>query len=360
MRRKTPKDYHDFAQSRRSLKWLGPKVPNVNTKTWWECDRGHQWETCLHSLQNGAGCPICAGTIPKTADDYYALAEQRGFIWCGPEVSNVSTKTWWSCNYGHKWSAHYSNIRNGTGCPFCARGIKSAADFHILAKKNGFEWLGQELPPNTQSKTPWKCSERHIWESTYNIIQSGKGCPFCGGKAPKTIEDYHALAQERNFSWLGNALPETTFIKAKWKCPEGHTWSTTYASIRNGKGCPKCDHRINGAKTSRLQRRLCKMLGGELNYPCDSYRIDVALPDKMIAIEYDCWFWHGHKQNYDAQRDADLIAARWKVLHIKSNNQLPSKREIEKGIAQLIGGEEIIEIILDDWEQGPTRGDISN
>lgn len=99
-------------------------------------------------------------------------------------------------------------------------------------------------------------------------------------------------------------------------------------------------------------------MGGKLNYPCNSYKIDIALPDKKIAVEYDCWFWHGHKQDYDAQRDEILLAAGWKILHVKSNNQLPLQQEIEGAIAQLLKGEKMIEIILEDWGQGPTFADI--
>jgi hypothetical protein len=77
-RRKTPADYHALAE-KRGFRWLGPEVPNIQTKTRWEYEEGHQWEAIYSSIQRGTGCPFCAGSLPKTLEDYRALAEERGF-----------------------------------------------------------------------------------------------------------------------------------------------------------------------------------------------------------------------------------------------------------------------------------------
>jgi hypothetical protein len=100
---------------------LGPEAPNVQTKTGWQCPQGHQWQATYDKIRGGTGCPYCAGSLPKTPDDYHALAEKRGFVWTGPEVANIKTKTGWQCPQGHHWQANYSKIQSGTGCPFCAR-----------------------------------------------------------------------------------------------------------------------------------------------------------------------------------------------------------------------------------------------
>jgi hypothetical protein len=118
-KRNKPDDYHALATTA-GLLWLGPEVPNVNTKTGWECEQGHQWEACYNDIQQGNRCPHCAGTMPKTPGDYHALAAARGFRWLGPEVPNTGTRTWWECDQGHRWEARYDNIKQGTSCPSCA------------------------------------------------------------------------------------------------------------------------------------------------------------------------------------------------------------------------------------------------
>ena len=99
------------------------------------------------------------------------------------------------------------------------------------------------------------------------------------------------------------------------------------------------------------------MLGGELNHPFGRYSIDVALSvdGVAIAVEYDSWYWHSHRQIDDAQRDDELLAAGWRVLRVKSNELLPSLEQLDAAISRLLTGENQVEIVLDDWGKGPTK-----
>jgi hypothetical protein len=38
------------------------------------------------------------------------------------------------------------------------------------------------------------------------------------------------------------------------------------------------------------------MNGVELNYPSKNFAIDIAVPKKMLAIEYDGSYWHKNKR----------------------------------------------------------------
>jgi hypothetical protein len=352
---KTPADYHALAKER-GFRWLGPEVQNAVTKTTWECEQGHCWETSYNAIQQRHGCPVCAGNAPKTSADYHALAKERGFRWVGPEVPDTRTKTGWECEQGHQWEARYSNIQRGDGCPVCAGNFpKAPADYHTLARERGFRWIGPEVS-NANAKTGWECEQGHQWEATYHNILRDSGCPFCAGLSPKTPADYHTLAEERGFRWLGPEVPNTQ-TKTGWECEQGHQWEAIYNSIRQGTGCPICVDMVEGARVSQVQRDLCKMLGGELNHSCGSYWIDVALTldGVAIAVEYDSWYWHHNREAYDTQRDAELLAAGWRVLRVKSNELLPAHEQLDAAIARLLAGEDWVEIVLDDWGKGPTR-----
>jgi hypothetical protein len=144
-RRKTPADYHALAE-KRGFRWLGLKVPGVRAKTTWECEDGHQWQASFDSVRRGSGCPVCAGNLPKEPADYHAIAEKRGFRWLGPEVPNTQTRTDWKCAQGHQWQGRYGDIQQGKGCPICGGRLrKEPADYHALADKRGFRWLGPEV-----------------------------------------------------------------------------------------------------------------------------------------------------------------------------------------------------------------------
>ncbi len=123
-RKKTSDDYHALAE-KRGFHWLGPEVPTTLSKTGWKCEQGHQWKTTFQSIQWGTGCQFCAGQAPKTRDDYHMLAKERGFRWLGPEVPNTRTKTGWECEQGHQWETRYNTIQQGSGCPFCPRNQKT-------------------------------------------------------------------------------------------------------------------------------------------------------------------------------------------------------------------------------------------
>jgi hypothetical protein len=345
---KTPADYQALAKER-GFCWLGPEVPNTATKTEWECAQGHRWEATYGNIQQGKGCPFCAGAFPKRAAEYYALAEDRGFRWLGPQVSSVHALTSWECEEGHRWEATFTNVRRGTGCPFC---------YGNVAETRGFRWLGPEVP-NTNTTTTWGCGEGHRWEATYGNILQGKGCPFCAGLAPKTPADYHTLAEQRGFRWLGPEVPNTT-TKTTWMCEQGHQWETAYGNIQQGTGCPVCVDMVEGVQVSKIQRNLCEMLGGELNRPFGPFRIDIALEvdGVAIAVEYDSWFWHGGQEEHDAWRDREMIEAGWRVLRVRSNTQLPTGEQLDEAINCLLAGETQVEVVLDDWGIGSTKFDV--
>jgi hypothetical protein len=50
-----------------------------------------------------------------------------------------------------------------------------------------------------------------------------------------------------------------------------------------------------------------------LNHPSLNYSIDIAVPDKMIAIEYDGSYWHKNKEN-DDRRQKELEQQGWKFI----------------------------------------------
>lgn len=181
-------DYHALAESW-GYKWIGGRLPaNTMIKTLWLCSVGHEREASYNSILMGKGCPYCYGNAPKKPEDYCAVAKGRGFIWLGPEVPTTKINTWWECEEGHQWKARYSAIRRGRGCPHCSNRVpKTIEDYHALASEwvgrdyhaPTIEWIGEELPPTTMTKTRWRCSRGHKWGTSYNSIQQGTGCPHC-------------------------------------------------------------------------------------------------------------------------------------------------------------------------------------
>ncbi|WP_102505662.1 zinc-ribbon domain-containing protein [Salinivibrio kushneri] len=351
--KKTEKDYRNLASSL-GFEWLGPKLVNTHQKTNWRCSHGHCIETTFTSLQQGKGCKYCAGKAKKTQEDYRAIADKYGLKWLEGPITNRMTKTRWKCSAGHIWEASFASIQRGIGCPHCAGLARKTSDhYRILGYSRGFEWLGPEVANVTQ-KTNWRCHNGHDFESSYNRIQQGDGCISCSGLQQKSLEDYRNLAANKGFTWLG---PEVSNVdtKTQWECPSNHKWFATYDNLRSGSGCPECQNIINGARVSKKQAELCQLLEGELNVRQPPYTIDVALVDHdfKIAVEYDCWYWHGCTLDRDELKDKHLIEAGWKVLRVRTNDNLPSLIDLLQKIDELKRGESWAEIVLPDWGDGP-------
>lgn len=337
------------------FKWIGVTLPRNNKiKTRWKCLKcEYEWEAKYNSIQQGYGCPYCAGHVKKIKSDYYKLAESRRFKWVGKVLpKNIQTKTWWECiKCGYKWEARYNDIYNGNGCPSCSgRLCKTEKDYYELAKNRGFKWIGP-FPRTTGCKTWWECKREHRWQAKYNKIQQGEGCPVC-----IRISDieYYNVGRSRGIFWVGIVLPKNVLTKTLWKCEKcGYGWKTSYASIQQGSGCPHCKNLINGVPVSRPQIKLSNLLYGSLNYPEGRYRIDIAIVrrSQKIAVEYDAQYWHEGREEQDIKRDKYLISKGWKILHIKSGCLLPTQKQLKTFISCLLEKDnKVCNLYLKDWK----------
>lgn len=237
---KTDADYVALAAAR-SIKWLGKTAPSRNTtSTQWECARGHLWNTSYKSIEKGFGCHYCTGSYTRTADDYHALAKQRHMKWLGRSIpKSLAIRTRWECSQGHPWSNSYNMIKAGVECPLCSGRVpKTRADYRSLAEHAGIKWIGV-FPSTVHGKTEWQCRLKHRWKTSYSLIQHGTRCPFCAGVAPKVEADYHALAKKWGFQWIG-PMPKATHSKTSWKCINGHKFRAPYSYIGSGGGCARC------------------------------------------------------------------------------------------------------------------------
>jgi very-short-patch-repair endonuclease len=377
-KRKEPADYQAMAATRSAV-WLGPAVPNANTLTWWKClVCGRRWRTTHNVLKQGSGCPGCgvgrrSALNRRRPEEYHALAAQHGLRWTGSYPESANHRTEWECPRGHRWMTTYVRIKEGRGCARCARAAhleRCAAERHDEAAYRaagdaaGMDWLGPKVA-SANAKTGWRCRAcGRTWTESYHKLASGRGCPRCrldrrNERLRIPAERYRALARGRGFVWLG-PRPARIVRPTRWRCPKGHEWETSYASVALGSGCHVCQDRVNGMPVSGVQRRLAKRLGGELNHRVGRRCIDVAIQREgvWIAVEYDSWFYHGHpdQQTHDDLRDRALIRLGWRVLRIRGAYTLPSADELDAAIGWLLAGAERVVITTSEWGEGPCRG----
>jgi hypothetical protein len=177
-----------------------------------------------------------------------AMAKDRGGKCLSEKYEGAHNKLEWQCKNGHIWKTTPNSIRRGSWCPQCTKNAwidskrMSISEMQEVAKTKGGKCLSTNYI-NNQTKLEWKCSKGHRWFATAaNIKNHGKWCPKCSGNARLSIEDMRQIAKDRG----GKCLSEkyiNSVTKIKWRCSEGHEWSSVPSSVRSGTWCRKCSRK---------------------------------------------------------------------------------------------------------------------
>ncbi len=315
---------------------LDPKTLTCGShqKAWWKCSKGHEWQATISNRNEGRNCPYCSGK--KVLKGYNDLAtinptlakewnyEKNGDL--KPEVftANSGRKVWWKCDKGHEWQANIDSRNKGSGCPFCKgkKAIKGYNDLTTLNPKLAREWnyernnrlTPKEVMPNTNLTVWWKCDKGHEWQARIASRTKGRDCPICSNK--KVLIGYNDLAtvnpklvSEWNYDKNGNLRPEDFIAnsskKVWWKCSKGHEWQTTIINRNKGRGCPICSSERNTSFPEYALLYYLRKYGIETehSYKRKGYELDIYIPIKKIAIEYDGYFYHKNKTKKDLEKN---------------------------------------------------------
>lgn len=247
-------------------------------------------------------------------------------------------KVWWKCNKGHEWQASIGHRSHGRGCPFCSnkKVLSGYNDLQTINPTLSEEWNYEnnngltpgDVTPSSDKKVWWKCSKGHEWEATIGSRNRGSGCPYCSNR--KTLKGYNdlqtvnpTLSREWNYEKNGILKPEhftaSSNKKVWWKCTKGHEWQTTIKSRNDGCGCPVCS---SERKTSFPEYAIVyylKNYGLEAihTYKEKGYELDIFIPSKKVAIEYDGYLWHRNRTKHDLAKNQKCLDDGIKLYRIR-------------------------------------------
>ncbi|MBT4035061.1 MAG: zinc-ribbon domain-containing protein [Candidatus Marinimicrobia bacterium] len=110
--------------------------PHAGFKVWWQCEKGHEWETTIdhRTGKSNTSCPECYKLKPRTvkipfdnllSTKHPNLVSEWHPIKNGELKPNMvgygsHRKVWWICNDGHEWLARIDSRSRGNGCPYCS------------------------------------------------------------------------------------------------------------------------------------------------------------------------------------------------------------------------------------------------
>lgn len=108
---------------------------------WWQCSKGHEWQSTILNRVQGRGCPYCSGRYPVPGEN--DLATMNPIVaqeWHPTKnrnskpsdyLPNSGKKVWWICKNGHEWQDTINHRTNNRGCPYCS-GHKVLIGFNDL------------------------------------------------------------------------------------------------------------------------------------------------------------------------------------------------------------------------------------
>ncbi|MBE6544039.1 MAG: hypothetical protein E7675_06520 [Ruminococcaceae bacterium] len=251
---------------------LTPKdvVPGSNKIVWWQCERGHEWQTSVAHRRNGNRCPKCFGesktSFPEQAIFFYlrqlTTAYNRYMLDSKTEIDVYLPE--------YKIGIEYDGA-------FFHEGEK--AEQREKRKQEKLDKLGIKLirvrelvgdineytiysPPRANdielTKTLKELMNRisFILQNTFNIdIDIARDRNKIYDQYIKTEKENSLvavnpeLAKEWHSTKNGTLLPEHISShsnkKVWWRCSKGHEWQAVINSRKDGVGCPICSgHKV--------------------------------------------------------------------------------------------------------------------
>lgn len=117
----------------------------------------------------------------KTAQD---CAAQKGGACLSETYQNTRQYLKWQCQKKHEWEAPLTSIQQGRWCPHCnpykkLDGIRKAME---IADAKGGKFISGDYQSSSSSKLLMECAEGHRWYATLiNMHHGDTWCPTCSG-----------------------------------------------------------------------------------------------------------------------------------------------------------------------------------
>ena len=253
-------------------------------------------------------------------------------------TSHSGKKVWWICTNGHSFDATIANRANGKGCPYCAgkKVKKGDNDLQTLNPTLANEWNHEKngvLKPGcftaySNKKVWWKCSKGHEWQAVIANRNNGDKCPYCSGRYAVAGENdlqtiNPTLAEEWNYEKNNGLTPVDVMPnsnkKVWWKCSKGHEWQAVIANRNNGDGCPVCNSERHTSFPEYALVYYLRKYGLEAIhlYKARGYELDIYIPSKRIAIEYDGYLWHKNRTKQDLTKNYRCVKEGIKLYRIR-------------------------------------------
>ena len=181
--------------------------------------------------------------------------------------------------------------------------------------KNG-DIASFQIYPKSNKKVWWLGKCGHEWQTSPNNRQRGTGCPYCSNQ--KILQGYNDLEtwcisnnrQDLIDQWsLKNQNSMSSYSPHSgqnvwWKCPYGHEWfARINHRVSSKSNCPICNSKHTSLPEQAVLYYVSIYYPDTINaYTGFGFEIDIYVPSKNTAIEYDGKKWHENKHDKELEK----------------------------------------------------------
>ena len=161
------------------------------------------------------------------------------------------------------------------------------------------------------------------------------------------LKNFRHYLKQYNVEICGDYV--NAFHKTKFKCLTcGYVYIVDWNTIQQGYLCPKCYPRNDG--TSRQEKEIydfLKNLSEDLdiilndNKTISPKQLDIYIPSKKIAIEFDGLYWHseihGKNRRYHLEKTNNCLKKGIQLIHIFEDEWIFQKEIVKARLKQILG-----------------------
>lgn len=278
------------------------KYKGANTSILHRClTDDYIWLATPSNILRGHGCPMCAGNVKKTTEQYKTeVSKIHSNIEIVEEYVSANIPIAHRCKIdGYEWQATPTSVLGGNGCAICAGNKKKTTEEYaqeLVINNLNIEVLGQYVGATIPILHRCKI-DGHEWFITPANVLSGRGCPKCKShilhnEFKKSHEEYvHQLfVTNSDLEVVGEYINAKTPILHKCKI-DGYEWCVAPINVLSGQGCPCCQE-SKGERQVRqwLEKRKIIFIYQKTFTGCEDKKklpFDFYISKYNVCIEYD-------------------------------------------------------------------------
>ena len=213
-----------------------------------------------------------------------------------------------------------------------------------LLNKKGYVLISEEV--SYENKLEYRCDKGHIHSTYISNLLNGKGCPICANNDVVSDNIIRETLRKENYEVL--TIPFGSKAKFDVKCPKGHVFQTSYDNFVNRKRrCPICSTSVSDMELELFE--FIKSISSSVIKNDRSLikpkELDIVIPDKKIAIEFNGLYWHSENRGKDKKYHINKLESceriNYKLITIFEDEWITNKSICKSRLKSIINQQKL-------------------